>query len=139
VDDDHKAITDLTIAYAWMLDERQFDDLREVFTDDAIGDLAGIHSEGLDAIIDRIRRALSPLDATQHVLANHQIRVDGDSATCRCYLIAQHVKRGTPGGDNHLIAGTYDDALTRTPAGWRVTHRTLTVTWTEGNPAVLGN
>ncbi len=137
VDDDHRAITDLTIAYAWTLDEGRFDDLGEVFTQDATADLGGIHNDGLEAIIDRIRRALSHLDASQHVLANHQIRVDGDTATCRCYLVAQHVKRGTPGGDNFVVAGIYKDALTRTSEGWRVTHRDLTVTWTEGNPAIL--
>ena len=36
------------------------------------------------------------------------------------------------------MAGVYDDELRRTADGWRIVHRTLTVTWTDGNPAVIG-
>ena len=135
---DEKAIVDLTIAYAWALDTKQFDDLRLIFAADAVGDLAGVHCEGLDAITARIERPLSRLDATQHLVSNHQVHVDGDTATCRCYLIGQHVKKGTPGGDTFVIAGTYEDELARTSDGWRIAHRTLDVVWTDGNPAVIG-
>ena len=45
--------------------------------------------------------------------------------------------RGTEGGDNYIIAGRYDDRVVRTPDGWRIAHRVLTVDWTEGNPAVV--
>ena len=65
------------------------------------------------------------------------MRVDGDTATHRCHLQSQHVKRGTPGGDNFLIGGIYDDRLARTPDGWRITYRTLIAVWTDGNPAVI--
>jgi ketosteroid isomerase-like protein len=136
--DDEKAITDLTIAYAWALDTRRFEELRQVFAEDAVGDLLGVRSEGRDAITARISDALSTLDATQHVVSNHQVSVDGDTATCRCYLVGQHVKKGTPGGDTFIIAGTYQDELARTTDGWRITHRTLSAAWTDGNPAVVG-
>jgi ketosteroid isomerase-like protein len=135
---DERAIIDLTVAYAWALDTRQFADLRQVFAEDAVGDLAGQHCEGLDAITARIERPLSRLDVTQHVVTNHQVTVDGDTATCRCYLVGQHVKKGTDGGDTFIMAGVYDDELRRTADGWRIVHRTLTVTWTDGNPAVIG-
>ena len=107
--DDEKAIIDLTIAYTWALDDRRFEDLREVFAADATGDLAGEHCEGLDAILERIQRGLGKLDATQHVISNQQVRVDGDTATCRCYLVGQHIRHDTPGGDHFIMAGTYSD------------------------------
>ena len=40
------------------------------------------------------------------------------------------------GGPNYIVAGRYEDRLARTDVGWRITHRTLTVMWTEGNVAV---
>ena len=135
---DEKAIIDLTIAYAWALDTRSFDDLRQVFAPDAVGDLGGRHCEGIDAIIARIQEPLSRLDVTQHVVTNHQVRVDGDTAECRCYLVGQHVKKGTAGGETFIMAGVYEDALARTADGWRIVHRTLTIHWTDGNPAVVG-
>jgi hypothetical protein len=36
-----------------------------------------------------------------------------------------------------MIAGRYEDQLVRTPAGWRIHHRVLTVMWREGNLAVV--
>lgn len=135
---DEQAIIDLAIAYTWALDKKQFDELRSVFAADATADLHGVRCDGQDAIIARIEHPLSRLDATQHLVGNHQVHVEGDVATHRCHLQSQHVKRGTEGGDNYLIGGTYDDRLARTPDGWRITHRTMTAMWTEGNPAVIG-
>ena len=134
---DQQAIIDLAIAYTWALDTKQFEELRSVFAPDATADLRGIHCDDQDAIIARISGGVGRLDATQHLVSNHQVRVDGDTATHRCHLQSQHVKRGTPGGDNFLIGGIYDDRLARTPDGWRITYRTLIEVWTDGNPAVI--
>ena len=138
MNDDEKAIVDLTIAYTWALDDRRFEDLRDVFAADATGDLAGVHCEGIDAIIDRIRAGVEQARRTQHVISNQQVRVDGDTATCRCYLVGQHIKQGTPGGDHFIMSGTYSDRLARRPRAGASLHRTLEILWTEGNPAVVG-
>ena len=92
--------------------------------------------EGLPAIIEKVRNALGPLDASQHIVSNQQVTIDGDTATCRCYLHAQHTLRGTEGGDNFVIAGRYDDELIRTDDGWRITFRKLSRDWVEGNPGI---
>jgi 3-phenylpropionate/cinnamic acid dioxygenase small subunit len=76
------------------------------------------------------------MDETQHLISNHQINVQGDTATCRCYLQAQHVRKAAHGGPNFIIAGRYEDQLTRTSEGWRISFRRLVVMWTDGNPAV---
>ena len=89
--------------------------------------------DGIEAIRGRIRTALQHLDDSQHLVGNHEIAVDGDAATHRCYLQAQHVREAAVGGPNYIVAGRYEDRLARTDAGWRITHRTLTVMWTDGN------
>jgi 3-phenylpropionate/cinnamic acid dioxygenase small subunit len=134
---DHQQIIDLTIAYCWAIDDRRFDDLRDVFVPNGVADYAGTEHVGIDAIISRCSSALSPLDASQHMVNTHQVAVDGDNATSRCYVHAQHVRRAAPGGANYIVAGVYDDRLVRTADGWRIAHRTLTVLWTEGNLSVV--
>jgi len=134
--DDHQAIVDVTIAYTWALDTKNFQGLRDVFAADATATLRGVECEGIDAIIDRIGGAISRFDATQHIVSNHQVVVSGDEATCRCQLQSQHVKHGVDGGDTFMIGGYYDDRLARTADGWRITHRALAQTWTTGNPAI---
>ncbi len=133
---DRAAVVDLAVRYCWALDERNYDDLRHVFTPDATATLGGVDCVGIDAIIDRVDRALTRLDASMHLVGTHQVAVDGDRATARCYLHAQHVKRGVEGGDNFVVAGIYEDELVRTTAGWRIVHRTLSTVWTDGNPRV---
>ena len=133
---DRQEIIDLTISYAWLLDHGPRERLDTVFTEDAVCDYMTVIVEGLPAIIEKVTNALGPLDASQHIISNQQVTIDGDTATCRCYLHAQHTLRGTEGGDNFIIAGRYDDKLVRTPAGWRITFRKLTRDWTVGNPGV---
>ena len=134
---DRQALVDLTVAYSYALDDRRFDDLDDVFLPDATAELGWL-LEGRDAIKDRIRDALVPLDASQHLVATHQVRLDGGRATGRCYLQAQHVRTGTDGGPLFMVGGRYDDRYLRTADGWRIAHRALIVLWTDGNPAVLG-
>jgi SnoaL-like domain len=135
---DEQAIIDLTIAYTWALDTKQLEELRNVFLPNATASLRGVDCDSVDAIIARIGGSILRLDRTQHFIGNHQVRVDGDTATCRCQLQSQHVLTGTEGGDNYIVGGTYEDRLVRTEAGWRIAHRVMTQTWTEGNLAVIG-
>ena len=135
--DDRQAIIELTTAYCWALDTRSWDDLDDVFTPTATAELGGTYS-GIEAIKDRVSTVLTPLDASQHMVSTHQVRVDGDRATGRCYLQAQHVRTDAAGGPTLLVGGHYTDELVRTGDGWRIVDRVLTVVWTDGNPAVLG-
>ncbi len=134
---DRLAIVDLTHAYCWALDTHQWDDLRQVFLPDAHAVLGGSDLLGIDAIIARVQLALTPLDDSQHMVSTHQISVDGDRATSRCYLHAQHVRHGAVGGSNYIVAGRYEDNLVRTTEGWRIADRSLIVMWTEGNVEVV--
>jgi hypothetical protein len=134
---DRQAIVDLQVNYTWALDMREFENVRKVFHPDATFNTMGTPHTGIDAIIARISGALTPLDDSQHVISNHQINIDGDTATARCYLIAQHVRKAAKNGLNYIMAGRYEDQLVRTADGWRIMYRNLVITWTEGNRGVV--
>lgn len=134
---DRLEIIELTHRYCWALDSKQFDLLDTVFLADATAELRSAPLEGRDAIRDRIRSALSTLDATQHTVSNHLVTIDGDTASARTYLHSQHVRHGTPGGELYVIAGRYEDELVRTPEGWRIRFRRLVTVWSEGNLDVV--
>ncbi|WP_326791647.1 nuclear transport factor 2 family protein [Streptomyces sp. NBC_00841] len=131
-------IADLLAKYCLALDGRDWAALTQVFTEDAIAEYEGAGTaRGLAAITDVVRRALEPLDASQHFIATSLVETGDDGATGRTYLIARHIAHGAPGGDSFTVGGMYTDRFVRTPAGWRITHRRLSRVWTEGNPAVL--
>jgi len=134
---DERDIRALLHRYATALDNKDWALLADCFVADAsafyetIGEL-----EGYPAIEALCRTALSNMTRTQHLIGNIDITIDGDSATSSCYLHAQHVRVGAPGGDTNIIAGCYEDELVRTARGWRICRRNLGVWWTFGNPAV---
>ena len=135
--EDFHAIVNVAIAYTWALDTKNFGALKDVFATNATGLLNGTQCDSRDAIIARISGSLLRLDFTQHLVGNHQVVVNGDTATHRCQLHAQHVKTGTEGGDNFIIGGYYDDVFVRTTDGWRIQHRIMQPIWRSGNANVV--
>ena len=127
---DDAAIVRLTHDYCWALDTGDWDALRSVFTPDVVTDLGAGGQDGIDEVIERVSSALGVYDVTQHLVATHQIDVadDGRTATCRCYLQAQHVR---PGGDKLLIGARYEDECVRTADGWRIARRRIVPMWFE--------
>jgi 3-phenylpropionate/cinnamic acid dioxygenase small subunit len=133
---DQLAIHDALFRYAHALDDRDWQLLRTCFTEDAVCEV-GAKLTGIDSIIAFAEGVLSRFDVTQHLIANPRCMIDGDRAESVCDLQAQHIARGAPGGERYVIGGRYEDSLVRTPEGWRIAHRRLRVTWSEGNPAPL--
>jgi 3-phenylpropionate/cinnamic acid dioxygenase small subunit len=134
---DERAIIDVCVRYATAIDDRDWERLRSCFLPDAVG---VYHADrpltGYPAIEEAVRTAVTPLSRTQHLVTNFTVVLDGDRATSRCYLHAQHVRAGLPGGETFVIAGRYSDRLVRTDDGWRIRERRLDRWWTAGNPAV---
>jgi len=134
---DRQAIRDLQNDYAFSIDTGDYDRLDEIFTRDVVADYgAAGYLEGVQAVKDACRQALEPLTAVQHINGNHIVRIDGDTATASCYFHVHQHREDTDGGDHFEMGGRYDDELVRSPAGWRIRRRTLTIIWSEGNPKV---
>jgi 3-phenylpropionate/cinnamic acid dioxygenase small subunit len=136
---DRQEIVAVLCRYASSIDDRDWDRLRTCFTPDAIADYdpSAPAYEGSEAIATLCRKMLEPLDASQHMIGNHEIEIEGDTARSRCYVRAQHVKRGCEGGNLFEVAGYYRDELTRCDDGWRIHERQMVVTGHGGNPSVL--
>lgn len=136
---DHLEIRDVLTRYATALDSGEWELLSDVFTADGVaefGDLGGRH-EGVGAIAAFVRSVLEGLDASQHLIGNESVLLDGDRAKARCYFQAQHFVVSANGGNCYLVGGTYEDELVRTPAGWRISLRRLVPTWFDGNAGVV--
>ena len=140
---DEAEIRQLSVSYALATDAIGTGDLaqgrdlyRRTFTADAqisAGKSAPV--SGPDGWAEYVTAALSGYTATQHLIGTIDVTFNngGDSpprsATMSTYLCATHER--TPGGEIYVVLGTYSDELVRTPAGWRIARRTLTVTSTE--------
>jgi len=134
---DKLEITELLYRYATAIDGGDWPLLDDVFLLDATAELRGETLEGREAIRDLIRGALSGLDASQHIIANPVIVIDGDKAHVTSYLHAQHyLIDQRSGGNTFEVGGIYHDDLERSARGWRIRHRRLERTWVQGNVGV---
>lgn len=132
---DRLEIQECLYRYARAIDTRDFDLLSTVFTADAL-----IHydiAEGIKLhrgeMITWLRNALQIFAATQHVISNPQIELDGDIARSTCYLTGTHVQEKLDGGDSLVVeGGFYTDDHVRSEAGWRIQRRTLRRIYTSG-------
>jgi 3-phenylpropionate/cinnamic acid dioxygenase small subunit len=135
---DRFEIADLLARYSTALDTKDWRALTSVFTPDATCDYGPLGSPaGIDEITALLRATLASLDVTQHLIGNLTVELQGDRATSSTYLIAQHLRSGTPGGDTYLIGATYSDQLARTADGWRIEHRRINRLWATGNREVI--
>ncbi len=134
---DQQEIADLCVRYTTALDTKDWALLEGCFAPSPAFVHPGGRLEGFPAILKRTKAALTPLTATQHLLGNIVVQLDGDTARSVCYFQAQHVRAGTPGGETYIIAGSYADTLTRAADGWKITERVQTYIWRDGNRAVV--
>jgi ketosteroid isomerase-like protein len=134
---DERSIIDVCVRYATAIDDRDWARLHSCFLPDAVGIYhADRRLDGAEAIVETIRTAVTPLSRTQHLVGTFVVDVHGDEASSSCYLHAQHVRAGVPGGEKYVIAGRYVDRWARTQDGWRIRERRLDRWWTDGNPTV---
>jgi uncharacterized protein (TIGR02246 family) len=136
---DREAIQELMATYANGIDARDYAAIADCFTEDATVEYRG-HSHqlvGRAAIAALMEQQLGPLDATQHLFANFIIRVDGDAARFTCDIIAQHVRRGAPGGDTYMAGGKYEVDARRTAEGWKIARVNAGTVWSDGNHNLL--
>jgi len=126
------------LLYAVALDSRALDLLAQVFVPDARIEIPGVGTVDLAGYQAACVAGLGALDATQHVVNAPLLRIDGDVAQARSYLVAQHVLNSAAPDASLLIGAWYNDELRRTASGWRITQRTGNAVWWSGNPAILG-
>lgn len=134
---DRFEIQDLLVAYTHAIDQKNFDALDEIFTDDAIIDYteAGGAKGNLTEIKDYLARALEKFPSMQHMLGLPQIRITGDTAMARTLCFNPMVVDNAGASHVFFVGLWYDDTLRRTENGWRIVTRSEDVSYFHNLPA----
>ena len=123
---DREEIEELLYRYAWLVDQREWERMDEVFAENATVDYTSTGGQKGEwrETLRWLARALEPWPANLHFVSNFAIELQGDRARSRCYFLAP-MGRPRPDGSQEVIttAGLYLDELVRTPAGWRIAKR----------------
>ena len=130
---DRHAIGQLATIYAIGMDMRDYDLARSAFADEATG--AGRNGpEPIDDYLKATYEVAASFQATQHVISNQYIAIDGDKAVLWSYGVAHHkVARGED--RDEIIAGVqYRDKCRRFPDGWLIVEREVYTMWLDMGP-----
>jgi hypothetical protein len=131
---DRAEIDDLVAHYFQALNLHRFDELAEVFTEDAIFDFSsetGVVYQGLPEILEFVRAGIGSHAASQHHTSIFRVWSTGpDSAEGYGHVANNAVKPGynlpAPGSASVVLTGSYSDKYVRTPIGWRIASRYFT-------------
>lgn len=143
---DRLALADLVHLYAAGVDDRRFDDVVELFTDTAEFRLPSPPHQLAPARTEHghrgVRAALAALAAvarTEHAIVGevYAPAPEPGYALGRITCIAHHWSRGGAMTDIDDVVWhlRYDDEYLRTPAGWRIHGRALTINAIETRQA----
>lgn len=137
---DREELVELMARYASIADTRDFDALpKTVFTDRVIGDFESVGAGPpieieRDAFMRQLQTFFADWATTHHSITNHRVLVDGDFASIRAHIHAQHwlpPEVAPPHRNRWLVVGFYDNEAVRTPDGWRLRKVRLTMTYEE--------
>lgn len=132
---DRQEITDLITRYTRAVDTRSFDDLANVFIDDAVLDysIVGGPKDVPAVVVPWIEKGLAGFDRFQHLVGQVSIELDGDEARATAYFTNPMVSIN-PDGTEKLweVGGYYHHDLVRTAHGWRSRGIVDDMVWTRG-------
>ncbi|MCZ0997894.1 nuclear transport factor 2 family protein [Streptomyces mirabilis] len=135
---DRYEIVELCTRMGWHLDHCQWDELVDLFTEEIRLDYTSLNGgEPVTLprkdVIEKWRSNREGLAATQHLVSNQLVDVDGDTAVATAMFQATHLLPNDFGGPLWTLAGEYRYVLLRTADGWRITGLTMSIIWAEGN------
>ncbi|MFH8491839.1 nuclear transport factor 2 family protein [Streptomyces longisporoflavus] len=122
----------------WYIDQREWESLGDVFSDEIKLDYTSLNGGEPGTVTGKELVAawsglLGNFAATQHLLSNFLVDVQGDTAVTTAMFQATHRMPNDHGGPLWTLGGTYRIDLERTPGGWRINGIVMTTTWADGN------
>ena len=122
---DHYAIEKILKRYARALDEKNYDALDAVFTEDAVLDYTAAGGiKGTYPVVKKwLKEVLDPMPEMQHFTTNVEIEFDGDHAKGVSYTFNVNGVHADGKLQHMTVGAQYFDTFARTAQGWRIAAR----------------
>jgi 3-phenylpropionate/cinnamic acid dioxygenase small subunit len=117
--DDTIALHQLASQYAHIVDDGEYERLREIFTDDIEFDTSQFGNPPLVGVEPVIQSYVGARHPVAHHVTNSVVTTDPDGTVRMRTKVISLLGGGLCG------SGTYDDVCVRTPDGWRIARRTI--------------
>ena len=128
--DDRFALRELAYRYARLIDDRAYDDIPTVFTEDAQLTGTGYAMTGHEELRGGLER-IEQYSATLHCVHNQVVEIAENDATGETYCVANHIYE-KEGVARKLDMGIrYQDIYRREAGTWRIAKRHLHLVWQQ--------
>lgn len=117
--EDREAVRALVYGYARALDEGRWGDYEACFTDDVVLEYSWGSVRGREGLAERVGSMLQRYTSMQHLIANLELELAGDTGRGRADFSVTLVDDGHPEGRWWNEIGYYLHEYRRTPDGWR--------------------
>ena len=130
--DDRRALTELSYRYAAHVDDRDFEALGRLFTEDAVLVSGSGTREGRAAILEAMHK-LERYERTFHLVGQVRLWVEPDGPHGETYCAAHHFTTAADGATaDHVLAIRYPDRYVAAPDAtpgdpWRFARRALDI------------
>ena len=114
---DRLELHELPGRYGDAIDDRNWDRLRDIFTDDAVFDLTGVGARRLEGIDDIVHfMNIEAAHPKTHMMTNIYVDEHEETVTMNFRIVALL-------GKGLVDTASYYDRVVKTDHGWRVQHR----------------
>ena len=139
---DRDAIVDTCTRLSWYIDRGEWDKVVPLLSDPVLVDYTSVNGGEPESyhpsdLVVGLAAHLDAMDATQHVQANHLVRVDGESAVCTANVLGFHRLSNPFGSPMRVIGGIYRFELDRTVDRWTIRSWTFDLSWADGNQGIM--
>jgi hypothetical protein len=141
--EDKLAVAECMYRYATGVDTRDWLMYRSLFADEVEVDFSSFapglapRTMAADHWVAGLKPLFGGLAATQHMMSNPLVELDGDRAQITMYVRAHHVLDPDDPESYYTIGGYYRNGLVREHGHWKLVRVHLIVTWRRGDPAIM--
>jgi 3-phenylpropionate/cinnamic acid dioxygenase small subunit len=141
--EDKSAVAECVYRYAAGVDTRDWAMYRSVFADEVEFDFSSYGpgqqpvTMAADAWVAGVKIQFGGLAATQHMMSNPLVELEGDGARIMMYVRAHHVFDPEDPESYYTVGGHYRNRLVRECGDWKLVRVELVVTWRLGHPEIM--
>lgn len=125
------------VKFACAMDERDWHAIEQMTLENIEADVGLGMQRGRVVLIETFRRFLDVCGATQHMLGNVLIDVDGDTASSQAYVADLHVGKGSKRDQTFRTLGFYNDDWVKVDGVWLMSRRVKSNRETIGSMEVF--
>lgn len=134
---DRIRIIELINRFGMSIDLRDWSSFRSLFVNQvqfdysSIGEIAG--NLPVNDIVNTARQDLGGFQTTQHIITNHLVEIENDTATCSAHVRAMHFLPNKAPESLLEIGGYYNAELILADSDWKIKSWKFTVLWSRGD------